>query len=78
MGRSSSTGFMASVGWKLRRVACRSMIRRIYEVDPLVCEYGAEMKVIAFNIEHAVIRRILGHVRGQEEGRGRGPPGFAA
>jgi hypothetical protein len=32
------------------------LIKRIYEVDPLVCpSCGSEMKVIAFIIDHAVV-----------------------
>ena len=48
-----------------------------YEVDPLVCpSCGSEMKVIAFVTEHAVVDKILRHLkRRDEEGRGRGPPG---
>jgi hypothetical protein len=34
------------------------------------------MKVIAFIIDHAVVDKILRHIkRRDEEGRGRGPPG---
>ena len=53
------------------------LIKRIYEVDPLVCpSCGSEMKVIAFIIEHDVVDKILRHLkRRDEEGRGRGPPG---
>jgi len=50
------------------------MIAKVYEVDPLLCECGAQMKVIAFITDHAVIRKILVHVRGLKEERGRGPP----
>jgi len=52
------------------------LIKRIYEVDPLVCpSCGSEMKVIAFIIDHAVVDKILRHLtRRDEEGRGRGPP----
>ena len=52
------------------------MIKRIYEVDPLVCPpCGCEMKVIAFIVEHAVVDKILRHLRrrGGFE-RERGPP----
>jgi hypothetical protein len=39
-----------------------SLIRRVYEVDPLVCpRCGAEMRIIAFITE--TIRRILDHIR---------------
>jgi hypothetical protein len=32
------------------------LIKRIYEVDPLVCpSCGSEMKVVAFIIDHAVV-----------------------
>ena len=45
------------------------MIRRVYEVDPLVCpRCGAEMRVIAFITEPRVIRRILDHLRQRERG----------
>jgi hypothetical protein len=51
------------------------LIKRIYEVDPLVCpSCGSEMKVIAFIIDHAVVDRILRHLKRTEGERGRGPP----
>ena len=41
-----------------------NLIRRVYEVDPLVCpRCGAEMRVIGFITEPRVIRRILDHIR---------------
>jgi len=41
-----------------------NLIRRVYEVDPLVCpRCGAEMRVIGFITERRVIRRILDHLR---------------
>jgi hypothetical protein len=45
---------------------CRwaNLIRRAYEVDPLVCpRCGAEMRVIGFITEPSLIRRILDHIR---------------
>ena len=53
------------------------LIKRIYEVDPLVCpSCGSEMKVIAFITEHAVVDKILRHLKRRGEGqRERGPPG---
>jgi hypothetical protein len=53
------------------------LIKRIYEIDPLVCpSCGGEMKVIAFIIEHEVVDRILRHLKRHGEGeRERGPPG---
>jgi hypothetical protein len=52
------------------------LIKRIYEVDPLVCpSCGSEMKVIAFILDHAVVDKILRHLkRRAEKGRQRGPP----
>ena len=47
----------------LRRTWAR-LIRRVYEVDPLVCpRCGAEMRVIGFITEPSLIRRILDHIR---------------
>ncbi|MEJ2024325.1 MAG: transposase [Deltaproteobacteria bacterium] len=57
------------------RRAWAQLIKRIYEVDPLVCpSCGGEMKVIAFITRHAVVDKILRHLERREEGRGRGPP----
>ncbi len=52
------------------------LLKRIYEVDPLVCpSCGAEMKVIAFIVDHVVVDKILRHFRRRGEGqRERGPP----
>jgi hypothetical protein len=50
------------------------LLRQIFEVDPLRCpQCGAEMRVIAFITQRAVIDRILDHLhRGRESARG--PP----
>jgi len=41
-----------------------NLIRRVYEVDPLVCpRCGAEMRVIGFIAEPILIKRILDHLR---------------
>ena len=54
------------------------LIKRIYEVDPLVCpSCGSEMKVIAFITEHDVIDAILRHLAKAETRSPRGPPGAA-
>jgi hypothetical protein len=40
------------------------MIRRVYEVDPLMCpRCGGEMRLVGFITEPAVIKRILDHLR---------------
>jgi len=44
-----------------------NLIRRVYEVDPLVCpRCGGEMHVVSFITEPALIRRILDHLRKRE------------
>ncbi len=51
------------------------LIKRIYEVDPLVCpSCGGEMKVIAFITEHKVVDAILRHLERGEAKEARGPP----
>ena len=51
-----------------------SLIRRVYEVDPLVCpRCGSEMRVIGFITEHSIIKRILDHIRKRDRAS-RAPP----
>jgi hypothetical protein len=51
------------------------LIKRIYEVDPLVCpSCGTEMKVIAVITEHDVVDAILRHLERKEAREARGPP----
>ena len=57
----------------------RQLIRKVWDVDPLVCpRCGAGMKIIALINEPAVIRRILAHLglRRERKGneRGTAPP----
>lgn len=45
------------------RLTWARLVKKIYEVDPLLCSYcGSEMKIIAFVVEHASVRRILRHL----------------
>jgi len=54
------------------------LIKRIYEVDPIVCpSCGSVMKVIAFISEHDVVDAILRHLAKTEARSPRGPPGAA-
>jgi len=40
------------------------MIRKVYEVDPMVCpQCGGTMKIIAFITEYAVVDRIIDHLK---------------
>mgnify|MGYP001826475941 CR=1 FL=1 len=51
------------------------LIKRIYEVDPLVCPAcGSEMKVISFITEHDVVDSILRHLERREGQGARAPP----
>ena len=59
---------------QLRR-SWAQLIRRIYEVDPLVCrECGAEMRILAFILDSAVIRKILHHLDKKRSLPARAPP----
>jgi len=52
---------------ELRRIPSKgwaAMIRKVYEVDPMVCpRCGGSMKVVAFLMEHAVVDRIIDHLK---------------
>jgi hypothetical protein len=40
------------------------MIRKVFEVDPLICpRCGGEMKVISFIEDHKVIDKIIAHLK---------------
>ena len=55
------------------------LIKRVYEVDPLVCpKCGAEMRIIAFIIDHDVMDVILRHLAKAGARSPRGPPSAAA
>ena len=65
---------------RLRR-AWAQMIRRIYEVDPLTCRCGAQMRILSFILDPRVITKILEHIAQHiaEKGtaRERAPPSSA-
>jgi hypothetical protein len=40
------------------------MIRKVYEVDPMVCpQCGGQMRIIAFLTDSAVVDRIIDHLK---------------
>ena len=40
------------------------MIRKVYEVDPMLCpKCGGQMKVIAFIMDYAAVDRIIDHLK---------------
>jgi len=49
--------YLPSKGWA-------EMIKKVYEVDPLLCpRCGGEMRVIAFIEDHKVIDKIIRHLK---------------
>ncbi len=52
---------------ELRRLPAKGwaeMIRKVYEVDPMVCpQCGGQTKVIAFLTDYAVVDRIINHLK---------------
>ena len=62
---------------RLRR-AWAQMIRRVYEVDPLTCRCGAQMRVVAFILDPRVVTKILRHLASSDTARERAPPTLAA
>ena len=57
--------FVSTIAAERRRLrrSWAQMIRRIYEVDPLTCtECGGEMRILAFLLDPAVVRKILDHL----------------
>ena len=67
----------AAVPLRLRDARRRwaELLRQIFEVDPLRCpQCGAEMRIVAFITQRAVIDRILDHQRRARD-TARGPPG---
>jgi hypothetical protein len=73
--RESEDDGLTDVERRARRREWARLIRRVYEVDPLVCEKcGGEMQIISVILEHKVIRKILGHLAGKGITPGRDPP----
>jgi hypothetical protein len=56
-----------------RRREWAKLIARVFEVDPLRCRCGGFMRVVAFILDPAVIRKILQH-RPRPEPRAHAPP----
>jgi len=49
---------------RIPRRGWAEMIRKIYEVDPLVCDQcGGQMNVVAFITDYAVVDRIINHLK---------------
>ena len=64
---SQSPTALRIVEEELRRLSSKgwaAMIRKIYEVDPMICpKCGGRMKIVAFITEVAVVDRIMEHLK---------------
>jgi hypothetical protein len=60
------------------RAACRAwfrLIKKIYEVDPLICPVcSGPMRIVAFIEKEGVVRKILEHLKLWEDQEPRSPP----
>ena len=57
-----------------RRRSWAELIRRVYEVDPLLCpKCGADMQIVAFINDPSVMKKILDHIPHRAR-VGRAPP----
>lgn len=46
-----------------RRLTWSQLIRKVYELDPLLCPYcGAQLEIVAFVIDWVSLRRLLTHL----------------
>lgn len=60
---------------RARRRRWAQLVRRVYEVDPLVCpRCGGEMRIISVILDPAVITAILDHLRKRKDTDPRAPP----
>jgi ribosomal protein S27E len=60
---------------RARNRAWAVLIKRVYEIDPLVCKNcGGPMRIISVILEHKVISKILGHLARKDIKPGREPP----
>ena len=55
------------------RKSWAQLIKRVYQVDPLICDCGGTLRVISFITQHKVIRKILDHLD-KRNGDSRAPP----
>ena len=62
-----------------RRLSWARLIKKVYEIDPLLCPYcEAEMKIVAFVVEFSSLCRLLTHLgvpAQHAEPLSRAPPG---
>lgn len=62
-------------GWKKRRrISWAQLIRKVFEVDPMLCSCGERMRILSFLTDPPVVRQILRHLGNPSSKRPRGPP----
>ena len=63
MRTDEASGWAALIRKPQGGLRSAEMIRKVYEVDPLVCpKCGGRMKIVAFLTEYAVVDRIIRHL----------------
>jgi hypothetical protein len=77
-GSSVSADLPSTAERRRLRRAWAQMIRRIYEVDPLTCRCGAQMRILSFILDPQVVTKILQHIAQIGLPRERPPPSAAA
>ena len=76
-GDSSRADLPSTAERRRLRRAWAQMIRRIYEVDPLTCRCGAQMRILSFILDPRVVTKILRHIAEKATARERAPPSSA-
>jgi len=65
--KSEAAGKLVIIEEECPRIPRRGwaeMIRKVYEVDPMLCpKCGATMKIIAFLTDYPVVDKIINHLR---------------
>jgi len=71
---SEDSGMPSAAERRRLRRAWAQLIRRIYEVDPLICRCGAQMRILAFILDPHDVTRILRHIDHESTAHERAPP----
>ncbi len=74
-GRHAEPDGLTPAQRQAQRRAWARLVRRVYELNPLVCEKcGGEMRIISVILDPAVITTILEHLRRKRDTATRAPP----
>ncbi len=78
-GRHDEPDGLTPAQRQAQRRAWARLVRRVYELNPLVCEKcGGEMRIISAILDPAVITTILEHLRRKRDTATRAPPAPAS